>query len=153
MKTFLHTRFAWLPLLLASAACSVASAADTSSATNESALAETGANGQRPHRPPQAAFDACKGATEGASCSVTFRDRTVDGTCRKGPNGEDELACVPAHPPGPPPEAVEACTNASEGAACRVTFRGDTWDGTCRKGPHGESVLACMPDRLPAPPE
>ncbi len=56
-----------------------------------------------PHKPPQEAFDACKGSTEGAACSVTFHDRTLTGTCKKGPNGESDLACVPDHPPGPPP--------------------------------------------------
>jgi hypothetical protein len=55
------------------------------------------------HKPPQEAFDACKGSTEGAACSVTFHNHTLNGTCKKGPDGDDALACAPDHPPGPPP--------------------------------------------------
>jgi hypothetical protein len=58
-----------------------------------------------PRKPPQAAFDACKSAREGDTCSVSFNGHTVTGTCRKGPSGEEELACVPARPPGPPPSS------------------------------------------------
>jgi hypothetical protein len=34
---------------------------------------------------------------------VTFDGHTMNGTCRKGPNGESDLACAPPHPHGPPP--------------------------------------------------
>ncbi len=105
-----------------------------------------------PHKPPQAAFDACKNASEGAACSVTFHDHTMTGTCKKGPNGEDALACAPDHPPGPPQEAIDACKSASEGASCSVTFHGQTLSGTCSKGPDGSGVLACMPAHPPGPP-
>lgn len=49
--------------------------------------------------PPQAAFDACVGQTQGAACSVQMPDRTVQGTCETFP--ERGLACRPAGmPPG-----------------------------------------------------
>jgi hypothetical protein len=34
---------------------------------------------------------------------VTFQGHTLNGTCRKGPRAESELACVPEHPPLTPP--------------------------------------------------
>lgn len=49
------------------------------------------------HRPPPEAFTACASSQEGASCTVTFGQQTVAGTCRSGPRG-DALACVPPHP-------------------------------------------------------
>lgn len=59
------------------------------------------------HRPPPAAFEACKGKSEGDSCSVSFREHTMTGTCATTP--ESELACRPDHPPpGPPPPDREA---------------------------------------------
>jgi len=101
------------PLLLGILACGVASAADGSGSAAQGQLsASARANPVPPslpaqappqHRPPQEAFDACKSLAEGAACSMSFNGRTMTGTCRKGPNGESELACVPARPPGPPP--------------------------------------------------
>ncbi len=58
---------------------------------------------QRPHGPPPAAFDACNGKSSGDSCTVTFGERTVDGSCRQLPQ-DDRLACMPDHMPGPPPD-------------------------------------------------
>jgi hypothetical protein len=56
-----------------------------------------------PHRPPPAAFDACKGKNAGDACSVTFREHTMTGTCATTPDAE--LACRPDRPPpGPPPD-------------------------------------------------
>jgi len=48
-------------------------------------------------------FAACGGLAEGAACSVTIHEHKVDGTCRKGPKGEAELACAPSKMDGPPP--------------------------------------------------
>lgn len=98
-----------------------------------------------PMRPPQEAIEACANRAEGDACSVTFGDRTMDGTCRKGPNGDGSLACAPKAPPGPPPEAIRACANLSKGDACKVTLGDRTLDGTCVTGPHGDEPLACMP--------
>jgi hypothetical protein len=61
-----------------------------------------------PPGPPPEAFAACKDLAEGAACTVSLHDQSIDGTCRKGPHGETPLACVPANmppppPPGPPP--------------------------------------------------
>jgi len=56
-----------------------------------------------PPKPPPEAFAACKGLTEGTSCTVTIHDHTIDGTCRNAPDGSGQLFCVPAGMPGPPP--------------------------------------------------
>lgn len=155
MTRSVREMLSYAPLLLAIAGCSSAAAAESGTSSNQTTLAASAgtptADAPPPphHKPPQAAFDACKGASEGAACSVTFGDHTMSGTCRKGPNGEGDLACAPDHPPGPPPEAVEACKSAAEGDACHVTLHGETFDGTCRKGPDGNSTLACAPPHPP----
>ena len=147
------------PLLLGVWGCSVASAAepsqsrDTLSASSDvppSVRVDAPPEGGR--KPPQAAFDACKSHAEGDACSVTFDGRTMNGTCRKGPNGESDLACAPAHPPGPPPEAVEACKGKAEGATCSVTFGDRTMTSTCRKVPGQSDVIACAPPHPPGQP-
>lgn len=52
--------------------------------------------------PPEEAFTACTGKTEGAECSVKRGDETVTGTCRKGPpdSSDSRLACMPQGGPG-----------------------------------------------------
>ena len=103
-------------------ACSSAAAADgdSSATVTRSALAASTKTNPpsspadappTPRKPPQEAFDACKGSTEGAACSVTFHSHTLTGTCKKWPNGEAELACVPDHPPGPPPQGAPAASS------------------------------------------
>lgn len=100
------------PFLLVVFGCAVASAADDPTASARGGLAASKAVESTPpshpvdepprHEPPQA-FDACKSLTEGAACSVTFNGHSMTGTCRKGPHGESQLACVPERPLGPPP--------------------------------------------------
>lgn len=110
--------------------------------------AQSGGGPPPPGKPPQEAIDACASHAEGDTCSVTFHDRTMEGTCRKGPNGEGTLACAPkGPPPGPPPAAVQACTSLAKGDACKVTFGDRTLDGTCVTGPNGNEPLACLPPR------
>ena len=133
------------------AACTVASA-NESNADSSSARAQPLADDGRPHGPPPEAITACNNKTEGATCSVQFRDRTIEGTCKNGPDGNGPLACAPQHRMRPPEEAFTACAGKSEGNACSVEFHGETLDGTCRKGPGGENQLACMPNRPPGPP-
>jgi hypothetical protein len=111
MNRSIGTGFRYLGLLLALGGCSVASAAEGSQATSTSTLSapatatppsypvDAPAHG----KPPQEAFDACKSHSEGDACSVTEGGHTMTGTCRKGPNGESDLACAPPHPQGPPP--------------------------------------------------
>ncbi|ATB26810.1 hypothetical protein [Melittangium boletus] len=100
------------------------------------------------HRgPPPEAIEACASKSQGATCTVTFRDRQVEGTCDAL---GDTLACRPAHPPGPPPEATAACQGLTEGQACTVTFHDQQHAGTCRTGP--DQQLACFPERMPSPP-
>jgi hypothetical protein len=53
--------------------------------------------------PPQAAIDACAGHAVNDSCQMSFRDgRSASGTCRSGREGDQPLACHPAHHPGGP---------------------------------------------------
>ncbi|MDF2696678.1 MAG: hypothetical protein K0S65_5061, partial [Labilithrix sp.] len=65
-----------------------------------------GGHGGRPPGPPPAeVFTACEGKAADAACSVTFGDRTIEGTCKAAPPGMNEtrLGCAPSHPPPPPP--------------------------------------------------
>jgi hypothetical protein len=104
------------PFMLGIWGCTQASAAEGSQTSSRGALVALAASATQsplppspladpppPHKPPPQAFDACKSLTEGATCTVSFDGHTMTGTCRKGPHGESELACVPEHPPGPPP--------------------------------------------------
>lgn len=107
-------------------------------------------HGGRPRRPPPEAVAACKSRSAGDACSVTLRDRTLDGVCRAAPEG-GELACMPdGPPPGPPPEAVDACASKAAGDACTVSFPdGNSVEGVCRSGPDGNGPLACAPNGPP----
>ncbi|HYQ02929.1 MAG TPA: hypothetical protein VER96_29860 [Polyangiaceae bacterium] len=120
----IHALRQFAPFLLAICGCSIASAADGSTTTKQTTPATSAtpnpvppsrpADARPPRKPPQEAFDACKSLSEGDACSVSFRGQTMTGTCRKGPNGESELACVPAYPPGPPPsESNETLTDSA----------------------------------------
>ena len=55
-----------------------------------------------PHgrRPPPEAFSACEGKSEGAECTVSFRERTLEGVC-VAPES-DSLFCMPNDLPPPP---------------------------------------------------
>lgn len=107
--------------------------------------------------PPEEAFAACSDLTEGASCRVSLRGRTLDGTCRTGPGDNAILACAPPHPPPhrPPEKAFAACSGLTEAAPCQVSFHDRTVDGTCRGGPGDKAELACAPPHPPRrpPPE
>ncbi|HEY2733272.1 MAG TPA: hypothetical protein VGI70_04770 [Polyangiales bacterium] len=105
-----------------------------------------------PHKPPQAAFDACAKLTSGAACSVTFDDgHSVEGTCRGGPDGSSELACAPKHGHhGPPKEAIDACKDLTAGDACNITFDDESIAGTCHDSPDGNGPMACMPSAPPS---
>jgi hypothetical protein len=100
-----------------------------------------------PRRPPQEAIDACANQQEGATCTMSFHGKTVQGACGKGPHGNETLACIPP----PPPEAIEACAKLSEGAACTVWRNERNHEGTCRKPPSGSGPLACLPTRPHGP--
>ena len=50
-------------------------------------------------KPPQAAFDACKDKSEGASVEITTPRGTVKATCK---SFEGQLVAVPAGAPPPP---------------------------------------------------
>lgn len=51
-------------------------------------------------RPPPEAFNACQGKSEGSECSVSFRDRTLEGVCVLAP--DEQLFCLPNDMPPPP---------------------------------------------------
>lgn len=66
--------------------------------------------GDRPHRPPQVALDACKNSTENATCQFTGRDNeTVSGTCVAQRNNEDKstLVCRPDHKDWKPKDGAD----------------------------------------------
>lgn len=102
--------------------------------------------------PPPEALAACEDKSEGDACSVEFRGRTIEGTCKSGPSDDDALACMPegGRRPGPPPEAMEACEGLDEGDACEVEMHDHTVAGVCREGRGDDEGLICLPDRPPA---
>jgi hypothetical protein len=51
--------------------------------------------------PPPVAYEACVDKTQGDDCSVSFGDRTVEGSCITGL--DDKLFCLPDEMPPPPP--------------------------------------------------
>jgi hypothetical protein len=93
-------------------ACTSKAAGDACSVTFDNGHASegtchTGADAASPlacmpkhmhHGPPKEAIDACKSLAAGATCSVTFDDHTIDGTCQARHDGEGPLACHPAKP-------------------------------------------------------
>lgn len=88
---------------LAMATVSEAPSAGTASQAQVSAETQVEPLQERP-KPPQVALDACRNRAEGEACSVTFRDKTISGTCRKMPGADDGLVCLPeGFPPAAPP--------------------------------------------------
>ena len=102
------------------------------------------ADDRPPHTPPPEAYTACDGKQVDAACTVTFGDRTLEGTCAATPDGR--LACRPSRPP-PPPEAFTVCDSKKSGDGCTVTFHERTMDGTCAAVDDGR--LACRPSGPP----
>jgi hypothetical protein len=80
-------RILWLSLVVFAGAVPAAAAADP---------------GQGPPGPPKEAFEACAGKAAGAACTVVLRDEQAFGTCRRGPDAGEPLACAPASLPDPP---------------------------------------------------
>ena len=76
-------------------------------ATGSLAHAAQGDKSSRGHQPPEEAFKACVGKSEGDTVSVTMpRGDTLEATCAKF---GDKLAARPSRPPGgedrgPPPD-------------------------------------------------
>jgi hypothetical protein len=98
-----------------------------------------------PPDPPQEAIDACANLKDGAACTLSFHGHTMQGTCGKGPGGNETLACMPP----PPPEAIEACANLTADATCTVSHHGRDMEGKCKTPPSGSGQLACMPPHPP----
>ena len=146
-------------LLLAASLCACEQSGGTGE-TSQTTSNVTESDDQKPEppKPPQEAFDACKSLAEGAVCKVAIGDKAVEGTCRKGPDGNATLACAPDMPPpppehrGPPPEAFDACKSLAENAACTVKFGDKSVTGTCSKGPGDNTTLACKPANMGPPP-
>lgn len=131
-------------------------------------LAGNSALAQQPMGPPQDAFDACSGGSNGSSCSFDAPRGNITGTCGTLPGqSSGQLVCMPARKPGgsgdageqssmpmqrgqqgartgtPPQEAINACSAGNEGNACSFQgMRGETVSGSCRSV--GEQ-LACVP--------
>jgi hypothetical protein len=102
------------------------------------------ADDRAPHAPPPEIFNACEGRQAGSACSMTFGDRTVQGTCAAAPDAR--LACRPGAPP-PLSEAVAACEAKQVGDGCSVAFGPLTMSGTCAAVEDGR--LACRPSGPP----
>lgn len=147
-------------LVLAASLCACEQSGGTGE-TSQTTSNVTTSDDQKPEapKPPQEAFDACKSLAEGAVCKVAIGDKSIDGICRKGPDGNATLACVPEPPPpppehrGPPPEAIDACKSLAENAACSVKFGDKSVEGICSKGPGDSTTLACKPANMPPPPD
>jgi hypothetical protein len=103
------------------------------------------ARAEHDHHPPPQAYEACASAKTGDTCTVTFGDHAMPGTCEASPDNPAQLACRPEHHHGPPPEAIAACSSSKAGDTCSVTFGDHTVAGTCDNGPHGDGELACHP--------
>lgn len=93
-----------------------------------------------PPAPPAPPANTCNGQQAGASCTITFGDRTIRGSCASAPDGR--LACRPSAP-APPAEAVTACNARRVGDACSVTFGPVSVSGSCATADDGS--LACRP--------
>lgn len=94
----------------------------------------------------QAAIDACNGKAAKDTCSVTFGERTVNGSCNTPGSGADaKLMCIPA-----PPQAIfDACTGKAAGDTCSATVGERTFSGKCGTGPMSEGKLGCHPEGGP----
>lgn len=102
--------------------------------------------GERPPMPPPAAFEACRGRTSSAACTVTGpRGERITGRCGSPPG--QPLACMPDRPPPPPPEALAACEDIAAGDACIVETPHGTLEGSCRELREGGT--ACVPNGPP----
>lgn len=51
--------------------------------------------------PPPFAYEACVDKAQGDDCSVSFGERTIEGSCVTGL--DDKLFCLPDEMPPPPP--------------------------------------------------
>jgi hypothetical protein len=97
------------------------------------------------HAPPPEAYTACDSKSAGDTCSVTFHEHTMEGTCNQ--RGSDtRLSCRPNHHPIPQ-AAFDACSGKKEAEACSVEHDGHTMTGTCEDAPGGS--LACRPSGPP----
>jgi hypothetical protein len=88
--------------VVATAAIAASARSDRRSSERTDRVAAAEPLQERP-KPPQAAFDACRNRAEGDACTVELGDRKISGTCRKPPEGAQELICFPAGPPPGPP--------------------------------------------------
>jgi hypothetical protein len=99
------------------------------------------------HQPPPEAFAACEGKSASDTCSVTLRERTVEGTCAAFADS-GQLVCRPPHREHRlPSQAFEACSGKAEAEACSVTLPDRTLEGTCAASHEG--TLFCKPARPP----
>lgn len=60
------------------------------------ANADSGERNEKQRRgPPQEAFDACAGSSQGSACSFSGRRGQMQGTCLIPPRSEEVLVCAP----------------------------------------------------------
>lgn len=70
-----------------------------------SVAAIAAADDSRPHGPPPEAFTACASKQESDTCSVQFRDKTLDGKCVMSKE-DSKLFCMPNDMSPPPPSGT-----------------------------------------------
>jgi hypothetical protein len=95
------------------------------------------------HRPPPAAFAACKDKKVNDACTVTIHDHAIAGTCQTPPDAQ-VLACRPDQPPPPPKASLDACGGKAAGDACSFEHDGHALSGSCWR-PDASRPLACRP--------
>lgn len=101
-------------------------------------------------------MNACSGKSAGDTCTITFGNQSVDGTCTDrngnitcrpkdmgaGPGGNMQ---GPGTPGGMDEGSVQACSGKTAGATCTITMGDRTMDGTCtdRSG-----TISCVPGNM-----
>ncbi|HEY8072542.1 MAG TPA: hypothetical protein VIF62_00485 [Labilithrix sp.] len=107
---------------------------------------------QRHRHIPKEAFDACTSKASGDACSLSFRSRTINGSCANAPEGAPQqgLVCKPEGDRSAMHQAaLAACDGKASGDACTVTHENGTASGSCMAPRHGnaEGKLICAPVR------
>jgi len=95
--------------------------------------------GEEEQEIPPVLFEACRGKSEGAACTVMLEGTEHTATCEW--LWEDLLGCAVPKPNSFPQELVEACNGLSAGDACTAPI-GIPVPGTCLQ----DIQLVCLPN-------
>lgn len=139
--------------LLTAAGCgsSVDAAGEPTTSDSVSATPEPEPPGpgvrHRRHPIPEEAIAACEGADEGSECAVELPERTLEGTCHEGPDGQAIACAPPLPPPGRPPGAEVHPPGPAPGGEVRPPRGGEVRlrrGGEVRlPGPPAAALAAC----------